>query len=266
MAGIIPFDFETNAVRVVVIEDAPCFVGADVCRVLEINKYRDAMARLDEDERVSVIVDTLGGRQTMTAVSESGLYALIMMSRKPAAKRFRKWVTAEVLPAIRRDGSYSLPGADHAELAAKRAWFEALPEAHRSRGDTHAEAVRQIEALVAEGSRVGAAVAQVSAETGLSVRALYSYRRTVYMVPGADHGAALAPRWAGARGMLAECHPEALVFFLRLCAGPVRVCDAYRRTLDEAAAQGWAPVPCERTMRRAVQRLLPRGGGIARAA
>ena len=70
MSALIPFDFETNAMRVVMEADAPVFVAHDVCRALAISKYRDAIARLDEDERVSVIVDTLGGRQTMTAVTE----------------------------------------------------------------------------------------------------------------------------------------------------------------------------------------------------
>ncbi len=257
MSAIIPFDFETNAVRVVMVGSEPVFVAADVCRVVEISKYRDAVAQLDEDERVSVLVDTLGGHQTMTGVTESGLYALIMMSRKPSAKRFRKWVTAEVLPAIRRDGAYFQPTGDRAELDAKRAYYAALPDGHRAKAEAHAEAVRQVEALIAEGSRAGAAVAQVADETGMSVRSLHNYRRTVYMVPGADHGAALAPRWSGPRGMLAECHPEVLRMFFDLRLSGARVTDCYRRVTDAAAEHGWKPVPSERTLRRAVTRLLP---------
>jgi prophage antirepressor-like protein len=87
----------------------PWFVAKDLCRVLEIEKYRDAVARLDEDERGSELVDTLGGRQEMSTVSESGLYSLIFRSRKPEARRFRKWVTSEVLPAIRKRGVYVAP-------------------------------------------------------------------------------------------------------------------------------------------------------------
>lgn len=258
MTAIIPFDFETNAVRVVMVDGEPVFVASDVCRALEIGKYRDAVARLDADEGCPVVVDTLGGRQTMTAVTESGLYALIMMSRKPAAKRFRKWVTAEVLPAIRRDGAYFQPTGDRAELAAKRAYFEALPDHHKELASSKVEALRRIEALIAEGMKVTAAVAEVAEHTGMSARSLHNYRRTIYMVPGGDHSAALAPRWKGGRGMLAECHPEALATFLRLCAGPGRISDAYRRTVDAAEANGWLPVPCERTLRRAATRLLPR--------
>lgn len=69
------------------------------------------MARLDDDETTTVIVDTPGGRQLVCAISESGLYTLIIKSRKAAAKRFRKWVTSEVLPAIRRTGGYGAPAA-----------------------------------------------------------------------------------------------------------------------------------------------------------
>jgi len=86
----------------------PWRVLADVCKVLEIRNSRDAGDRLDDDERGSVLVDTLGGLQSMTAINESGLYSLILTSRKPSAKRFKKWVTSEVLPAIRKTGGYML--------------------------------------------------------------------------------------------------------------------------------------------------------------
>jgi prophage antirepressor-like protein len=114
---IVPFLFEGEAmVRVVERDGSPWFVAADVCRVLGIEKHRDALTKLDEDERGSVEVDTLGGRQTLAAVNESGLYTLILRSRdatKPGtvAHRFRKWVTGEVLPALRRTGRYEAPAA-----------------------------------------------------------------------------------------------------------------------------------------------------------
>lgn len=84
----------------------PWFVLKDVCKVLGISKYRDAAERLDDDERAPVRVDTLGGAQEMTAVNESGLYNVILRSDKPEAKPFRKWVTSEVLPSIRKNGGY----------------------------------------------------------------------------------------------------------------------------------------------------------------
>ena len=112
--------------RVVVDEatEAPLFVARDVCEVLGISKYRDAISRLDEDEGCPVVVDTPGGPQTMTAVTESGLYALVLQSRKPEARLFRKWVTGDVLPMIRRTGRYAAAEGerlDPADIRLKRA-------------------------------------------------------------------------------------------------------------------------------------------------
>lgn len=100
------FSQEKTPIRVQVINGEPWFVAKDVCLILGFSKYRDVIANLDEDERMSILVDTLGGRQNMSAVNESGLYALIFQSRKPEARKFRKWVTSEVLPSIRKTGRY----------------------------------------------------------------------------------------------------------------------------------------------------------------
>ena len=105
-AQVIPFQFDTREVRTMLIDDQPWFVAADVSAALE---YRDAgnMARnLDDDEKGTQIVSTLGGDQEMLVINESGLYSAILRSRKAEAKRFKKWVTAEVLPAIRKHGRY----------------------------------------------------------------------------------------------------------------------------------------------------------------
>lgn len=101
------FTYNSAQVRTIEKNGEPWFVAKDVCEILSISKYRDAVARLDEDERGSVRVDTLGGEQEMAAVNESGLYTLILRSDKPEAKPFRKWVTGEVLPTIRKTGSYN---------------------------------------------------------------------------------------------------------------------------------------------------------------
>lgn len=102
------FNFQTEGspVRVQVIEGEAWFVGKDVCAVLGISQHRKLISDLDEDERGLLLVHTLGGMQRMTAVSESGLYQLIFQSRKAEAKKFRKWVTSEVLPSIRKNGYY----------------------------------------------------------------------------------------------------------------------------------------------------------------
>lgn len=259
-AGIIPFDFESHAVRIVMQDGAPVFVAADVCRALEIGKYRDAVSRLDEDERVSVLVDTLGGRQTMAAVTESGLYALIMMSRKPAAKRFRKWVTAEVLPAVRRDGYYQIPGVsapDLEELAEKRAYLESLPEDQRARSRAKYEALCKIADASEAGEKVSHAVRAAAAESGYSEKTLWNCRHATYMVPRCDWEAALAPKWRRQKGgMMVECHPEALRFFEGLAATGQRITDCYRRTTEVAAERGWEPVPGIHVLRRHAARVL----------
>lgn len=106
MENLQVFKYENNNVRTVEMNGEPWFVLKDVCKALGIAKYRDVADRLDADERVAVRVDTLGGAQEMICINESGLYNVILRSDKPAAKPFRKWVTAEVLPAIRKNGGY----------------------------------------------------------------------------------------------------------------------------------------------------------------
>lgn len=95
-------------IRVVNIDGEPWFVAVDVCRALEISNSRDALSRLDDDEKGVVSTDTLGGIQNVSAVNEPGLYSLVLGSRKPEAKAFKRWITHDVIPAIRKTGSYSL--------------------------------------------------------------------------------------------------------------------------------------------------------------
>lgn len=99
-------DHENDKFRVIDRNGEPWFVLSEVCGKLDIGNPSAAAARLDDDEKGVISVDTLGGRQNATIINESGLYNLIVTSRKPGAKAFRKWVTAEVLPSIRKTGSY----------------------------------------------------------------------------------------------------------------------------------------------------------------
>lgn len=94
-------------VRTIVRDGEPWFVAADVCRALEIKNNRDALAKLDSDEKGVALTDTPGGAQKMTIVNEPGLYSLVLGSRKPEAKAFKRWITHEVIPAIRKTGQYS---------------------------------------------------------------------------------------------------------------------------------------------------------------
>ena len=103
------FDFEGNEVRTVLIGDDPYFVGKDVAEVLGYSNTRDALAkRVDEEDKDGVAIrDAIGREQTVVAINESGLYSLIMSSKLPTAKKFKHWVTSEVLPTIRKHGMYA---------------------------------------------------------------------------------------------------------------------------------------------------------------
>ena len=109
MSSIVSFNFVAQSVRVVMRGDEPWFVAADVCEALTIANHRDAVAKLDEDEKDGVgITDAIGREQETTVINESGLYSLILPSRKPEAKKFKKWVTSEILPALRKTGHYEI--------------------------------------------------------------------------------------------------------------------------------------------------------------
>lgn len=115
---VVPFAFEDTLVRAHRDEQGNTwFVAKDVCRVLELGNVTEATRGLEEDERCSVILNTPGGPQEMLIISESGLYSLIFRSRKPQARAFRKWVTSEVLPAIRRTGRYAAQASLPDDLA-----------------------------------------------------------------------------------------------------------------------------------------------------
>ena len=111
------FNYNSVEVRTIQNDGEPWFVLKDVCNVLHIGNSRDVVARLDQDEKGVGQIDTLGGKQEMTIINESGLYNVILRSDKPEAKPFRKWVTSEVLPTIRRHGMYATPDTVEKMLA-----------------------------------------------------------------------------------------------------------------------------------------------------
>ena len=107
---IVPQVFESSefgAIRAMRGEDGqPWFVAKDVCDALGLGRQQDSTRYLDDDEKGECLVNTPSGNQRMVTVSEAGLYSLILRSRKPEAHAFKRWVTHEVLPALRRDGAY----------------------------------------------------------------------------------------------------------------------------------------------------------------
>lgn len=97
---------EFGDIRVVEINSEPWFVAADVCRALELTDTSKSVGRLESDEKGTNLIRTPGGEQNLLVVSEPGLYSLIMSSRKPEAKAFKRWITHEVIPSIRKHGGY----------------------------------------------------------------------------------------------------------------------------------------------------------------
>lgn len=102
---------EKEEIRTLLINDEPYFVGKDVADILGYAKSRNAIATHvdEEDKKDAPIQGDLGGTQSMTIINESGLYSLILKSKLPSAKKFKRWVTSEVLPAIRKHGGYLTP-------------------------------------------------------------------------------------------------------------------------------------------------------------
>nr|DAL92520.1 MAG TPA: repressor domain protein [Caudoviricetes sp.] len=101
---------EFGSVRTLMINDAPYFVGKDVADILGYTNPRKAISdHVDEEDKGVTKCDTLGGIQDLTVINESGLYSLILSSKMPNAKKFKNWVTAEVLPSIRKHGAYMTP-------------------------------------------------------------------------------------------------------------------------------------------------------------
>lgn len=116
------FNYQDNEVRTVEINGEPWFVLKDVCSVLGLGSAHKVADRLDEDERNQIpLTDSLGREQETTIVNESGLYNVILRSDKPEAKPFRKWVTSEVLPSIRKTGSYNRKPLSPVEMFAMQA-------------------------------------------------------------------------------------------------------------------------------------------------
>lgn len=115
------FNFESHEVRSLLLNNEPWFVGKDVAEALGYSKARNAIAtHIDsEDKKDAPIQGTLGGVQEMTIINESGLYSLVLSSKLPSAKKFKRWVTSEVLPALRKTGQYQVKELSGQELMAK---------------------------------------------------------------------------------------------------------------------------------------------------
>ena len=110
MQNIIPFEYESTNLRALAIDGDPWFITKDACAILGIGNVGQAVLKLDDDEKSSITInDGTPGNPNKAIISESGLYSLILRSRKPEAKTFKRWITHEVIPSIRKTGSYVTP-------------------------------------------------------------------------------------------------------------------------------------------------------------
>ena len=111
------FNFEKQEVRTLLVNEEPYFVGKDVAKILGYSRTADAIkAHVDEEDKLTRQFTDSGQRREMTIINESGMYSLILSSKLPNAKKFKRWVTSEVLPAIRKTGSYQLPQTPEGQI------------------------------------------------------------------------------------------------------------------------------------------------------
>ena len=201
-ANALTFNSLTSSLRVILRNDEPWFVAADILSALDLD--RKALERLDDDERGVSSIHTPGGTQETTIVNESGLYSLILGSRKPEAKKFKKWVTAEVLPGIRRTGQFgAAPEAAGGKLIAgliaqSKQFGTALVEQNR-RVALLSQRILAAEPTWAEIARyrsLGLTVAEIAKLQGISHKSVEK-RITRIKASGIDlpeRGSALATR------------------------------------------------------------------------
>lgn len=113
------FDFEGSNVRTVNIDGNPYFVGKDVATILGYKNTKDALLKhVDDEDKLGSQIATSGQKREMKVINESGLYSLILSSKLPSAKKFKRWVTSEVLPAIRKTGAYQAKPKDNYPIPA----------------------------------------------------------------------------------------------------------------------------------------------------
>ena len=128
---IVPFGYDDQLVRTILIDDTPWFVAKDVCAALDLDNVSEALKKLDEDEKNTLRISEgipSRGNPNVNIINESGLYTLILRSNKPEAKKFRKWVTSEVLPNIRKNGVYDIAGTINDRLERIEKALEGLTE------------------------------------------------------------------------------------------------------------------------------------------
>lgn len=148
MQNIIPFEYESTNLRTLAINGDPWFMAKDACTILGLGNVGQAILNLDEDEKSSITInDGTPGNPNKAIISESGLYSLILRSRKPEARKFKRWITHDVIPSIRKRGMYATPQATEAMLADPDVMIAALTELKSERAKrAELEAARALDA------------------------------------------------------------------------------------------------------------------------
>lgn len=142
MSALDIFQYEDQQVRTVIIDGEPWFVARDVTKALGLGNGRDAISRLDQDGvGIADVIDSMGRTQSAAIVSEAGLYELIFQSRVPGAVAFKRWVTHEVLPQIRRTGEFKQTEIEHALPASYADALRQLAEQVEARAALEAKAI-----------------------------------------------------------------------------------------------------------------------------
>jgi prophage antirepressor-like protein len=153
------FSFQDKQVRVVLRDGEPWFVARDVCEVLDHSDTSTAIRRLDDDEKLTQTMFVSGQNREVWLVNEPGLYSLILTSRKPEAKAFKRWITHEVIPTIRKTGAYAADQNKIVPLSARQALIQSLKltaelaeemEEVKSITQTHSQKLMELEQKVDE--------------------------------------------------------------------------------------------------------------------
>jgi prophage antirepressor-like protein len=153
------FSFQDKQVRVVLRDGEPWFVARDVCEVLDHSDTSTAIRRLDDDEKLTQTMFVSGQNREVWLVNEPGLYSLILTSRKPEAKAFKRWITHEVIPAIRKTGAYAVDQNKVVPLSERQALIQSLKltaelaeemEEVKSITQTHSQKLMELEQKVEE--------------------------------------------------------------------------------------------------------------------